>query len=123
MQDKEVLGALGAVSVQGKGRNMCYGAWCTVTHLNLSIAGYLIEKWVMYVCTFLVHFLFLGWALESDIDTCMYDVHTYIHTCTSCIKYTGRLGGWTGVGRNLVTRVLVPGYYLQLYPIFYFRIL
>ena len=46
IQDRELLLTLGAVSVQGKDRNMCYGAWCTVTHLNLSIAGYLIEKWV-----------------------------------------------------------------------------
>ena len=59
MQDREVLGALGAVSVQGKDRNMCYGAWCTVTHLNLSIAGYLIEKWVTYMYMYIIYIYIL----------------------------------------------------------------
>ena len=31
------------------------------------------------------------------------------------LKYWPLGRGWTGVGSNLVTRVLVPGYYLQLY--------
>ena len=43
---------------------MCYGAWCTVTHLNLSIAGYLIEKWVTYIHTY-IHVMYMYEHVEK----------------------------------------------------------